>query len=1146
MEDVRLDLRISNELRQSESSPGSSSGGDKQYAARLVATGGLYFVAGMSGLLVPFTTSNVSPIWPASGVALASLFVFGWRCWPAVTVAAFLVNYISLLSPFAALGLALGNTAASLSGYFLLRRIPGFQPSLSRLQDLLGLIAFAAVISSTISASFGCIVFSVSGIKPWGSLAASWLMYYMGDAMGILLAAPALLSLEDFARRHRFRRIAELGCLLFLLATTCVLLFDERINVGAHHTALTLLVFPFVLWAAIRFGILGTALANGVIASLAVVETAHGFGPFSKGLPLTNALLLQLFLATVAISGLLLAAVIAEQKSIEAARRTVVREKAAQEAKQESEKRYRLIVELASEGIWTLDGEYRTTLVNHQFAQMLGYGPDEMLGKSPEAFCLDTLPRLERALYVNEFRLQKKDGAVLWAGLSATRISDEQKGTHEILVMVTDINERKRAEEQIRESSSELQNSRANISALIESVTDLIWSVDRKHRLLTFNSAVNEHFRRNYGTEARLGLIFEDLLPPERVVEWTPLYERAMAEGPFLEEYIAIDGRIFEMALHPILRDGEAVGVSVFGKDITERKRAEEQILKSRTELQGILDNSPALIYMKDLAGRYLFVNRSWMELFDTTGELVQGKTDFELFPEEAARQFVANDQRVMESLQALDFEEEATFEDGVRYYHSVKVALRNSEGRIYALCGISTDISERKRADEALRQRNRALRVLSNCNSAVVHATEEQALLNEVCRVAVGPAGYKLAWVGYADHDEARTVRPVASAGPAEGFLDRVHVSWADNQYGRGAIGPAIREGRAVVVRHVLNHPAFSIWRELFEIRKFGALLALPLRHLDSVFGALTVYAEEPGAFDSTEVDLLTELSDNLAHGILSLRARAERTEALAALERSRLELEERVRERTAELVEAKEAAESADRLKSTFLATMSHELRTPLNSIIGFTGIVSQGMAGPLNPEQTKQLTIVKNSARHLLDLINDVLDISKIEAGQLEVQCEEFSLPRAIEKVAAIVSPLANKKGISLHTEVSPEVGSIISDQRRTEQILLNLMGNAVKFTDEGSVIVRCWRENKWLVTAITDTGIGIDQQQQESIFEPFRQADTGLARKREGTGLGLSICRRLVEHLGGIISVESVPGQGSTFTIQLPMERDKSCE
>jgi PAS domain S-box-containing protein len=561
-------------------------------------------------------------------------------------------------------------------------------------------------------------------------------------------------------------------------------------------------------------------------------------------------------------------------------------------------------------------------------------------------------------------------------------------------------------------------------------------------------------------------------------------------------------------------------------------------------ELQEVLENSPAMIYMKDPEGRYIFVNRRWTELLHNTTEGAQGRTDMQLFPPEAARQFAENDRNVMASGQTFQFEEQAMLSDGPHYYDSTKVALRNDQGKVYALCGISMDVTERKLKEESLRQVHRALRVLSQCNAAVVHATEEQALLNEVCRIAVGPAGYQLAWVGYTEHDEARTVRPVASAGPAEGFLDRIHVSWADNQYGRGSIGYAIRENRPVVVRRLSEQPTFAVWRDALATRNFDSVLAVPLSEQGSVFGALAIYAEESDAFDSSEVDLIVELGRNLAHGIVSLRARKERTEAIAALEAARAELEERVRQRTIELEAAKDAAESADRLKSAFLAVMSHELRTPLNSIIGFTGIVVQGLAGPLNEEQKKQLGMVQNSSRHLLALINDVLDISKIEAGQLEIHCSSFSLREVICQAVATVSPLAEKKGIALHTEIPPDAGDIISDQHRTRQILLNLVGNAVKFTDHGSVCVRCVCEEPWVSIAIQDTGIGIPPQHLKTIFEPFRQVDTGVARSREGTGLGLSICRRLVEHLGGFLFVESEPGVGSTFTVRLPRKWEVS--
>jgi signal transduction histidine kinase len=244
-------------------------------------------------------------------------------------------------------------------------------------------------------------------------------------------------------------------------------------------------------------------------------------------------------------------------------------------------------------------------------------------------------------------------------------------------------------------------------------------------------------------------------------------------------------------------------------------------------------------------------------------------------------------------------------------------------------------------------------------------------------------------------------------------------------------------------------------------------------------------------------------------------------RNRAEVELTRYRYHLEDIVKQRTAELAEAKELAESADRLKSAFLATMSHELRTPLNSIIGFTGILQQEMVGPLNAEQKKQLGIVRNSSTHLLNLINDVLDISKIEAGQLTIAQEPCDIKEAIEKVTRNMKPLAEKKGISLEAEISPEITPVISDLK-------------------GSVRIDCFIDGGQMLTRIVDTGIGIKRQDMEQLFQPFRQIDAGMVRQYEGTGLGLSICRKILDMMGGKIWVESEWGKGSTFSFTLPLK------
>jgi PAS domain S-box-containing protein len=280
-----------------------------------------------------------------------------------------------------------------------------------------------------------------------------------------------------------------------------------------------------------------------------------------------------------------------------------------------------------------------------------------------------------------------------------------------------------------------------------------------------------------------------------------------------------------------------------------------------------------------------------------------------------------------------------------------------------------------------------------------------------------------------------------------------------------------------------------------------------------------------------------------------------SKRKEAEAALRKLNETLEVKVASRTEELHAAVERAEAADRIKSTFLATMSHELRTPLNSIIGFTGIVLQGLAGPLTAEQTKQLGMVRGSARHLLELINDVLDISKIEAEQLQAHAEPFDLRASLERTVTSVTPFAQKKGLSLVARLSPSIGDIVSDRRRVEQIVLNLLNNAIKFTETGSVTIECEPVTAYqrspddapvaaVRVRVIDSGIGVAPHELTKLFQPFRQIETGLTRQHEGTGLGLAISRKLARLLDGDIVATSEPGRGSEFTVTLPTRRSAS--
>ncbi len=246
----------------------------------------------------------------------------------------------------------------------------------------------------------------------------------------------------------------------------------------------------------------------------------------------------------------------------------------------------------------------------------------------------------------------------------------------------------------------------------------------------------------------------------------------------------------------------------------------------------------------------------------------------------------------------------------------------------------------------------------------------------------------------------------------------------------------------------------------------------------------------------------------------------------------------EDEVKRKNVELERANEKLMELDCLKSTFIASMSHELMTPLNSIIGFTSTILKGMAGEINEEQRKQLAMVKDSGNHLLALINDIIDLSKIEAGKVEVSNEEFDMSLLVKEMKDFFAIAVKEKNLKISIDMSERL-TIIDDERKIKQILINLLANAIKFSDRGEVEIKVLTKDKMVEIAVTDSGIGIKEEDMEKLFKSFSKVSTGNGQ-RGGTGLGLYLSKKIAALLGGEIKVESEYGKGSTFTLTLPLK------
>ena len=345
----------------------------------------------------------------------------------------------------------------------------------------------------------------------------------------------------------------------------------------------------------------------------------------------------------------------------------------------------------------------------------------------------------------------------------------------------------------------------------------------------------------------------------------------------------------------------------------------------------------------------------------------------------------------------------------------------------------------------------------------------------------------------------------------------EHVHaIEEAQITLGKGAAGQSAATGRPVQIPDILEEPGYP-FREILVRESYRAVLSVPMLRDGRILGTVLLVRKTPGAFHEEQVRLLTTFAN----------------QTTIAIEHARL---------YRDLIEKGRQLEAASRHKSEFLANMSHELRTPLNAILGFSEVLWERMFGDLNEKQAEFVQDILGSGRHLLSLINDILDLSKVEAGRMDLHLASFDLSLAIESAVSLIRERAARQGIALTVAADESLGEMVADERKVRQILLNLLSNAVKFTPAGGrVEVKAERAGDWAELSVRDTGIGIAPEDQAAVFEEFRQVGGPAAQQLEGTGLGLALAKRFVELHGGTIGVQSEVGKGTTFTFTLPLRQ-----
>ena len=441
-----------------------------------------------------------------------------------------------------------------------------------------------------------------------------------------------------------------------------------------------------------------------------------------------------------------------------------------------------------------------------------------------------------------------------------------------------------------------------------------------------------------------------------------------------------------------------------------------------------------------------------------------------------------------------------------------------DENGNILGFLAIHTDITKRKEDEEALQRRNEYLAASAEIGRLVTSTLDLEAIFVRSVNLIVERFGFYYASIFIIEETGFNAVLQEATGKAGKMLKERKHTLAVGSN---STVGKATSSGEVVVINNTTLDPLHKYNPLLPETK---AEAAIPLRIGDRIIGVLDIQSTEINAFTEDDVAIFQLLTDQIAVGIDNARSYNIAQQAV-----------EEMRE--------------VDRLKSQFLANMSHELRTPLNSIIGFARVILKGIDGPITELQQQDLTAIFNSGQHLLGLINDILDLSRIEAGKMDLTFDEVNINELIPSVMSTAAGLVKDKPVEMKSDIEADLPTVRADAMRIRQVLINFISNAAKFTEEDEITVKASLEESVagqpsVIVSVTDTGPGIAQEDQAKLFQPFSQVDASLTRKVGGSGLGLSICHHLIQMHNGQIGVHSAAGKGSTFYFTIPIVQTKT--